>query len=175
MSQDLSNKLVSIIITNVIAGAHWTLEQWCSWTQLFYTYTIILNSHRELSYYVTFPRKMRINAYPPRRTHQRNYLVNQWVSWECTQEEAGAPETHSSVGLTQRSYIPGDPCTLCSQHHQRVNPSLVSAFLNLSILWLCKLPGSYSFISFLSLVSFLPLRRIILIWNLNDISYREIQ
>lgn len=192
MSQGLSKKLVSVIITNVIAGALWTLACWCSrttkWeTQLFMPRPFFSKSHRELSHSATFPGKMWVNASPTPREYTketllpRSSLVNQWVLGGYTQDskEAAPPETDSSVGITQRSCILEILASLAVSiiREGAPPPALVTALLSLgkglTILELCKHPGSCSFISFPSLASLLPLR-ITLTWKLNGISYMEI-
>lgn len=187
MSQGLSKKLVSVIITNVIAGALWTLACWCSrttkWeTQLFMRRPLFSKSHGELSHSVTFPGKMWVNASPTPREYTketllpRSSLVSQWILGGNT----GLRESGTTrVGITQRSCILEILAGLAVSiiREGAPPPALVTALLSLgkglAILGLCKHPGSCSFISFSSLASLLPLR-IILMWNLNGISYMGI-
>lgn len=131
MSQGLSKKLVSVIITNVIAGALWTLACWCSrttkWeTQLFMRRPLFSKSHGELSHSVTFPGKMWVNASPTPREYTketllpRSSLVSQWIlgGKHRTQRKRHHPGRDYSEKLH-----PGDPCRPCSQHHQRGCPA----------------------------------------------------
>lgn len=183
MSQDLSNKLAAVIVTNVIAGANWTLHGGAPELRGEKLNVLYLDHSSQkpprISHSVTLPGKMWTNIYPPPDSTPKE-LFHPSLAWRANASPGLThtgldvpPESHPRVGMTPRP-VPGDQQRVCSLPWHWILLSSTKG-RGLSILWLCELPGSLSFINFLSHVNLLSLGRTVLIWSLNDVCYGEIQ